>query len=295
MASPHLAGLHFTGSTGTFQHLWRTIGENLSNYRSYPRVVGETGGKDFIVAHPSADPEALAVAMLRGGFEYQGQKCSAASRVYLPQSLWPAVRDRVISGLDQMKMGDVRDFSNFIGAVIDKKAFTRHGEYQALARGTAKVLSGGQSDSSHGWFVEPTFVEVEDPRHRLMEEEIFGPILPIVSYGSLDEAIHYINDRPRTLALYFFGYDKTQQQHVVDNTHSGGMCINDSLMHVAQDDLPFGGIGDSGMGHYHGREGFLTFSHHRAIFTKQKFNSGKFVYAPHGTTAHKLVYKFFIR
>lgn len=133
------------------------------------------------------------------------------------------------------------------------------------------------------------------PDMKIMQDEIFGPILPIISYGNLDEAIHYINDRPRPLALYFFGYDKSMQEHVVNQTHSGGMCINDALMHVAQDDLPFGGIGDSGMGHYHGKEGFLTFSHQRAIFSKQKFNSGKFVYAPHGTTAHKMVYKLFIR
>ena len=120
-----------------------------------------------------------------------------------------------------------------------------------------------------------TLVLKTKPDMKVMQDEIFGPILPIISYGSLDEAIHYINDRPRPLALYFFGYDKSHQQHVVDNSHSGGMCFNDALMHVAQDDLPFGGIGDSGMGHYHGKEGFLTFSHHRAIFTKQKFNSGK--------------------
>jgi coniferyl-aldehyde dehydrogenase len=130
---------------------------------------------------------------------------------------------------------------------------------------------------------------------RVMQEEIFGPILPVVAYETLDDALLFINDRPRPLALYYFGYNQEEQQKVVANTHSGGMCINDALMHVAQDDLPFGGIGDSGMGHYHGKEGFLTFSHQRGIFTKQKLNSGKVVYAPHGGVAHKLIYKLFIR
>jgi 1-pyrroline-5-carboxylate dehydrogenase len=251
MASPHLAGLHFTGSTGTFQHLWRTIGENLSTYRSYPRVVGETGGKDFIVAHPSADPEALAVAMLRGGFEYQGQKCSAASRVYLPQSLWPAVRDRVISGLDQMKMGDVRDFSNFIGAVIDKKAFTRHGEYQALARGTAKVLSGGQSDSSRGWFVEPTFVEVEDPRHRLMEEEIFGPILTSYVYpdAQWSDTLDLVDGTsPYALTGAVFSRDQSATNQAMSRLRNaaGNFYINDKPTGAVVGQQPVGGGRSSG-------------------------------------------------
>ncbi|HEV8077728.1 MAG TPA: aldehyde dehydrogenase family protein, partial [Marinobacter sp.] len=130
---------------------------------------------------------------------------------------------------------------------------------------------------------------------QVMQDEIFGPILPIVAYETLDDALRFIHDRPRPLALNYFGYNQDEQQKVVASTHSGGMCINDALMHVAQDDLPFGGIGDSGMGHYHGKEGFLTFSHHRGIFTKQQFNSGKMVYPPHGGVAHKLIYKLFIR
>ena len=133
------------------------------------------------------------------------------------------------------------------------------------------------------------------PDMTLRQDEIFGPILPVVGYQSLDQAIDSINDQPRPLALYFFGYDKAQQQQVLETTHSGGVCLNDTLMHVAQEDLPFGGIGDSGMGHYHGREGFLTFSHHRGVFARPKFNSGRFVYPPHGTLLHKLVYKLFIR
>ena len=182
LASPHLAGLHFTGSTATFQHLWRTIGTNIDRYRTYPRIVGETGGKDFILAHPSADPAAVATAILRGAFEFQGQKCSAASRLYIPRTLWGDVRDQVVAGMAEMKMGDVRDFSNFIGPVIDERAFRKHESYQALARETGTVLAGGGADGSKGWFVEPTFVEVTDPRHRLMAEEIFGPIATAFVY-----------------------------------------------------------------------------------------------------------------
>ncbi|MDP6933788.1 MAG: aldehyde dehydrogenase family protein, partial [Myxococcota bacterium] len=150
---PDLAGIHFTGSTGTFQHMWSTVGANIAGYRGYPRIVGETGGKDFILAHPSADAEALAVAIARGGFEYQGQKCSAASRIYVPQSLWPQVSEHVAAILAQFRMGDVRDFSNFVGAVIDQSAWRDHTEYLGIAHETGKVLCGGESDDSTGWFV----------------------------------------------------------------------------------------------------------------------------------------------
>ena len=195
LAHPALSGLHFTGSTGTFHALWKGVAANLERYRAYPRLVGETGGKDFIVAHPSAHAEALAVAILRGGYEYQGQKCSAASRVSVPRSLWPEVRDRVTAGLAEMKMGDVRDFSNFVGAVIDRRAFRKHAEYQALAHDTAAVLAGGGASDEDGWFVEPTFVQVDDPRHRLMSEEIFGPIVTAFVYDDdrWDEALDLVD------------------------------------------------------------------------------------------------------
>ncbi|MFT5686472.1 MAG: 1-pyrroline-5-carboxylate dehydrogenase, partial [Myxococcota bacterium] len=182
IASPHLAGLHFTGSTPTFQRLWGQIGANIANYRTYPRIVGETGGKDFIIAHPSADVAALSVAIMRGSFEYQGQKCSAASRLYIPRSLWPEVRDRVVAGMAEMKMGDVSDFSNYISAVIDERAFNKHTEYLKLAHDTATVHAGGSSDGSVGWFVQPTLVEVDSPDHRMMSEEIFGPIVTAFVY-----------------------------------------------------------------------------------------------------------------
>ena len=182
MSHPMLAGVHFTGSTAVFQQLWKQTADNLSRYRSYPRIVGETGGKDFIVAHPSADATALSTAILRGGFEYQGQKCSAASRVYVPRSLWPEVRDRLVSEMATIKLGPVTDFSNFMGAVIDKKAFDRITSYQKLAREEHTILAGGGANGDRGWFVEPTLVETKDPHARLMCEEIFGPVVTTYVY-----------------------------------------------------------------------------------------------------------------
>src|SRR5215218_2414072 len=172
-----LAGVHFTGSTGVFNHMWETIGQNMGGYKSYPRIVGETGGKDFIVAHASADPQALAVGMVRGGFEYQGQKCSAASRVYVPRSLWPALEERLVGIIDEIKMGDVRDFRNFMGAVIDKKAFTKIGEYLEDARKNARIVAGGTAEGEEGYFVAPTLIGTDQRDYRLMCEEIFGPVV----------------------------------------------------------------------------------------------------------------------
>ena len=175
--SPELAGMHFTGSTAVFNSMWKKVGENIGRYRSYPRLVGETGGKDFIVVHASADPQEVAVAIARGGFEYQGQKCSAASRVYVPQSIWGDVRDRTIAMMKDIRMGDVRDFRNFMGAVIDKKAFTRISEYLDDAKKNAKVLQGGTAKGETGYFIEPTLIETTDPGYRLLCEEIFGPVV----------------------------------------------------------------------------------------------------------------------
>lgn len=251
LASPHLAGLHFTGSTRTFQHLWRGIGDRIDQYRSYPRIVGETGGKDFIVAHPSADPESLAVAMLRGAFEYQGQKCSAASRVYVPQSLWSDVRDRVIAGMQQMKMGDVRDFNNFLGAVIDENAFLKHSEFQAHAHATANVLAGGNSDRSIGWFVEPTLVEVNDPQHRLMKEEIFGPILTVYPYpdDQWNETLNLVDSTsPYALTGAVFARDRSAVLEATQKLRhaAGNFYINDKPTGAVVGQQPFGGGRASG-------------------------------------------------
>src|SRR5690348_4778561 len=163
LGSRDLAGVHFTGSTAVFNNMWKTIGANMARYAGYPRIVGETGGKDFIVAHASADPAALAVAIARGGFEYQGQKCSAASRVYLPRSLWTEVRDRTVAIINELKVGDVRDFRNFMGAVIDRKAFTKISEYLDEAKRNATIIAGGTADATRGYFISPTLVETKDP------------------------------------------------------------------------------------------------------------------------------------
>ena len=166
--SPDLAGIHFTGSTAVFNGMWQKIGANVGSYRSYPRIVGETGGKDFIVAHPSADVQEVAVAIARGGFEYQGQKCSAASRVYIPRSLWPEIRDRVVAMMREIRMGDVADFRTFMGAVIDKKAFDKINAYLDDAKKNATVVQGGAANSDDGYFIEPTLIETKEPAYRLL-------------------------------------------------------------------------------------------------------------------------------
>jgi 1-pyrroline-5-carboxylate dehydrogenase len=187
VALPHhdLAGIHFTGSTATFQHLWRTVGENIAGYRSYPRLVGETGGKDFVIAHPSADPAVLTTALIRGAFEYQGQKCSAASRAYLPRSVWDHMRDDFLAQVESLSMGDVAaDLSLFMGAVIDDRAFRKHAGALERARGRAavRVLAGGGTDDSEGYFVQPTVLECGDPGDEVFTTEYFGPILAVHVY-----------------------------------------------------------------------------------------------------------------
>src|SRR3954453_11270878 len=179
LASEHLAGIHFTGSTPVFQGMWKTIGENIAGYRNYPRIVGETGGKDFIVAHPSADPQAVATAIVRGSFEYQGQKCSAASRVYAPSNLWPQIREVLERDVSEIAVGDVEDFRNFMGAVIDKSSFATQAEEIEIVKksGEADVVAGGEADDTQGWFVKPTVVATTDPMFDLMQRELFGPIV----------------------------------------------------------------------------------------------------------------------
>ncbi|WP_300403555.1 L-glutamate gamma-semialdehyde dehydrogenase [Nocardioides sp.] len=188
MTHPDLAGIHFTGSTPTFQHLWQTVGTNISGYRSYPRIVGETGGKDFILAHPSADPEVLRVAMIRGAFEYQGQKCSAASRAYVPRSLWAKIKDQLIADTENLSMGDVTDLSHFMGAVIDARAFAKHKAAITRAKRAKglEIVAGGQVDDSVGYFVRPTIVVGGDPTDEMFSTEYFGPILAVHVYDDAD-------------------------------------------------------------------------------------------------------------
>ena len=183
LTSPELAGVHFTGSTGVFHSIWRTIGGGIDRYRNYPRIVGETGGKDFILAHPSADPEAVATAIVRGSFEYQGQKCSASSRLYLPSNLWSEIRETLEREVPTIAMGDPRDFTNFMGAVIDGSAFETQAQAIAEARDAgAEIVAGGNVDDSEGWFVEPTVIKTEDPTFRLMQDELFGPVVTAYVY-----------------------------------------------------------------------------------------------------------------
>src|SRR5262245_16448553 len=177
-----LAGVHFTGSTEVFNSMWKTIGSSMGSYRSYPRIVGETGGKDFIIAHASADPTALAVAAVRGAFEFQGQKCSAASRLYVPRSMRRTVRDQMVAMIDDIKMGDIRDFRNFMGAVIDQRAFDKITGYIDYARQHAAIVAGGKSDGSRGYFIRPTLVETSDASFKTLREEIFGPVLTAFAY-----------------------------------------------------------------------------------------------------------------
>ena len=245
------AGLHFTGSTTVFNMMWKQIGANTNVYRTYPRIVGETGGKDFIVAHPSADTEALAVAIVRGGFEYQGQKCSAASRIYVPQSLWGEVRDRVIAMMKEIKVGDVRDFRNFMGAVIDKRAFDKISGYLDDAKRNAKVLAGGTARGETGWFIDPTLVEATDPSYRLMCEEIFGPVVTAYAYpdGKFSEILDTVNrTSPYALTGSIFARDRGAVHEAMLRLRdaAGNFYINDKPTGAVVGQQPFGGARASG-------------------------------------------------
>ena len=251
LSHPDLAGVHFTGSTLVFNSMWQTIGANMSRYRSYPRIVGETGGKDFILAHPSADAQALAVAIARGAFEYQGQKCSAASRVYVPRSLWPEVRDRLVAMMQDMRMGDVQDFRNFMGAVIDQKAFKKISEYIADAKRNAKIVSGGQTDDSIGYFVAPTLVETNDPGYRLMCEEIFGPVVTAYVYDDAHwtETLQAIDSvSPYALTGAIFSTDRTAVREAMATLRNsaGNFYVNDKPTGAVVGQQPFGGARGSG-------------------------------------------------
>ncbi|WP_329254880.1 L-glutamate gamma-semialdehyde dehydrogenase [Actinoallomurus sp. NBC_01490] len=253
LADPDLAGVHFTGSTATFQHLWRTVGENLAGYRSYPRLVGETGGKDFVVAHSSADPAALLTALIRGAFEYQGQKCSAASRAYVPRSLWGRIRDELVAETEALTMGDVRDLRNFGGAVIDARSFGRLRDVleRAAQDPAIDVLAGGTCDDREGYFVRPTVLVCDDPGHEVFRSEFFGPILAVHVYDDDDfepMLAQMESVSPYALTGTIFARDRAAIARATEVLRfaAGNFYINDKPTGAVVGQQPFGGGRASG-------------------------------------------------
>ena len=248
---PDLAGIHFTGSTGVFNSMWQKVGQNLGKYRGYPRLVGETGGKDFIVVHPSADPQEVAVAAVRGAFEFQGQKCSAASRMYVPKSRWNDIRDRMVAMMKEIKVGDVRDFRNFMGAVIDKKSFDKISGYIDDGKKNAKVIQGGGCKGDEGYFIEPTLVESTDPSYRLLCEEIFGPVLSVYAYDDAkwSETLEIVDrTSPYALTGSVFAKDRAAIVEAMSalRNAAGNFYINDKPTGAVVGQQPFGGARASG-------------------------------------------------
>lgn len=255
LAHPDLGGVHYTGSTTVFKSIWRTVGENMARYHQYPRLVGETGGKDFIFAHASAgdELEALAAAMVRGAFEYQGQKCSAASRAFIPASLWPKLRERVVALTGELKMGDVRDFRNFMGAVIHERSFKKISGYLDYARSAAgvKILTGGKADATRGWFIEPTVIQSENPKDRLMCEEFFGPVITVHVYpdAQYEDTLKLCDESaPYALTGSIFARERAaiatasrQLRHA-----AGNFYVNDKPTGAVVNQQPFGGSRASG-------------------------------------------------
>ncbi len=248
-----LAGVHFTGSTAVFQSIWRTVGDNISSYRSYPRLVGETGGKDFILGHASADADALAAAIVRGGFEYQGQKCSAASRLFIPDNLWPRVRERTLEMIGEIKVGDPADFRNFMGAVIDRKAYDKITGYikHAQAADGVEVIAGGKFSDAQGYFIDPTLVQVQDSGYQLMCEEVFGPVVSLFVYREQDWAETLkIVDRttPYALTGAIFANDRRAiaEAELELRNAAGNYYINDKPTGAVVGQQPFGGARASG-------------------------------------------------
>ncbi|HVV04711.1 MAG TPA: L-glutamate gamma-semialdehyde dehydrogenase [Puia sp.] len=250
---PDFAGIHFTGSTGVFNNIWKTIGENISKYRSYPRIVGETGGKDFVLAHSSADPDVLVTALLRGAFEFQGQKCSAASRAYIPENLAAEVKDKLIKGVKSFKMGAVEDFSNFINAVIDEKSFDKISSYLDNAKKDPKatIWVGGNADKSKGYFIEPTVIEAKDPKFVTMCEEIFGPVLTVYIYkpSEFDQVLDLVNTTsPYALTGSIIAQDRNAVELATERLRqaAGNFYINDKPTGAVVGQQPFGGARASG-------------------------------------------------
>ena len=259
-----LSGIHFTGSTEVFQNMWRTVGNNITNYRVYPRIVGETGGKNYIFVHPSAQIDAVVANTLRAAFEYQGQKCSAASRTYIPESAWPEFKERWVEQVKTIKMGDPTDFEHFMGAVIDKAAFSDITEYIDYAKDSsdAELLTGGNYDSEKGYFVEPTTVVTKDPRFRLMEEEIFGPVLTVYVYpdGKFEETLELCNDTsPYGLTGAIFSQDRVaiEKAYAALRQTAGNFYINDKPTGAVVGQQPFGGSRASGTNDKAGSAGNL--------------------------------------
>ena len=253
LSSPHLAGIHFTGSTPVFNSMWRTVASNMEHFRNYPRIVGETGGKDFIVAHPSANVDALATAIVRGSFEYQGQKCSASSRVYAPSNLWPALRERLQEEVATIRMGDVSDFGNFMGAVIDSNSFgtQRDAIEEAKSNAKADIVVGGGYDDSQGYFVEPTVIETSDPDFRTMREELFGPVVTTYVYDEKkwDETLDLVDrTAPYGLTGAVFSEDRAAVDEAQERLRyaAGNFYINDKPTGAVVGQQPFGGARASG-------------------------------------------------
>jgi 1-pyrroline-5-carboxylate dehydrogenase len=251
LCSPDLAGIHFTGSTSVFQHMWQTVGAQLPHYRSYPRLVGETGGKDFVAVHASADVGVVATALIRGAFEYQGQKCSAASRAYIPSNLWPALREHIVAEVSSIRVGDVADLSNFMGAVIDAPAFATQKQAIEEARRDAEIVVGGGYDDSEGWFVDPTVVRTEDPKSRLMREELFGPILTLFVYDERKwtETLRLVDSGS---AYALTGSVIANDRAAITEAHrelrnaAGNFYVNDKPTGAVVGQQPFGGARASG-------------------------------------------------
>ncbi len=253
LAHADLAGIHFTGSTPVFQSMWKTIGDNIAIYRSYPRIVGETGGKNFVVAHPSADVEAYVTALVRGAFEYQGQKCSAASRAYVPKSLWPRVQEMLVDQIKTIDQGSPLDFRNFMAAVIDEPSFDRIMRYIDHARESseAEILTGGKGDKSDGYFIEPTVVRTTDPRFKLIREEIFGPVLTVYIYDDLEleKTLELVDTAsPYALTGAIFAEDRKAVEHLSKTLRNaaGNFYINDKPTGAVVGQQPFGGARASG-------------------------------------------------
>lgn len=278
LADPDLAGIHFTGSTPTFQHLWQEVGANLPNYRTYPRLVGETGGKDFILAHPSADPDVLRTAMIRGSFEYQGQKCSAASRAYVPRSLWKKIKADLVSITNGLSQGDVTDLSNFMGAVIDERAYAKHSAAIDRAHATpgVDVVAGGTYDDSEGWFIRPTVLEIDDPTDESFKTEYFGPILSVHVYP--DRQYDKVLDQMESFAPFGLTGSIIAQDRMViaDATHrlrfaAGNFYVNDKPTGAVVGQQPFGGGRASGTNDKAGAaQNLLRWTSARSI--KETFN-----------------------